>query len=70
MQKPVLLLFLVLLAAVCFAQGDHVPAYNHGPFEARGGHSQFFPRTSCGEKPSNILTKFAPTSWRRKFPMC
>jgi len=30
MRKPALLVFLVALAAVCLAQGDHVPAYNSG----------------------------------------
>jgi hypothetical protein len=30
MNKSVLLLLIILLAVVCFAQGDHVPAYNTG----------------------------------------
>ncbi len=33
MKKPALLALVALLAAVCFAQGDHVPAYNHGPLK-------------------------------------
>lgn len=31
MYKPVLCIFIALVAAVCFAQSDHVPAYNKGP---------------------------------------
>ncbi len=34
MKKPVLLAFIALLAVVCVAQGDHVPAYNNGPLKA------------------------------------
>ena len=34
MKKVSLLALLVALAAVCLAQGDHVPAYNHGPLKA------------------------------------
>jgi Protein of unknown function with PCYCGC motif len=34
MKKPVLLALIALLTAVCFAQGDHVPAYNNGPLKA------------------------------------
>lgn len=34
MKKATLLAFLAALTAVCLAQGDHVPAYNHGPLKA------------------------------------
>jgi len=33
MRKGTLLAFLVAVAAVCLAQGDHVPAYNQGPLK-------------------------------------
>jgi hypothetical protein len=33
MIKPVPLLMTLLLAVVCLAQGDHVPAYNSGAFK-------------------------------------
>jgi len=68
MQKPVCSCILVLLAAVCFAQGDHVPAYNHGPLKP-GEAQPVLPRTSCGEKPSNIL-QIRAYQLARKFPMC
>jgi hypothetical protein len=29
MKRPALLALIALLAMVCFAQGDHVPVYNH-----------------------------------------
>ncbi len=31
MQKSALFILLAMLTAVCFAQSDHVPAYNSGP---------------------------------------
>lgn len=31
MKKSAVLLLVTLLAVVCFAQGDHVPAYNNAP---------------------------------------
>ena len=34
MHKSALLIFVALLTAVCFAQSDHVPAYNNGPTKA------------------------------------
>jgi hypothetical protein len=33
MTKSALFLLIILLAVVCVAQGDHVPAYNHGPLK-------------------------------------
>lgn len=33
MRKVSLLALLAALTAVCLAQGDHVPAYNHGPLK-------------------------------------
>jgi len=33
MRKATLLALLTALTAVCLAQGDHVPAYNHGPLK-------------------------------------
>jgi hypothetical protein len=33
MKKSALLLLISLLAVVCAAQGDRVPAYNHGPLK-------------------------------------
>jgi hypothetical protein len=33
MTKTALFLFVTLLAAICFAQGDHVPAYNKVPLK-------------------------------------
>jgi hypothetical protein len=34
MKKSALLLVIALLTVVCFAQGDHVPAYNKTPLKA------------------------------------
>lgn len=34
MHKPAVFIFISLVAVVCFAQGDHVPAYNNGPVKA------------------------------------
>ncbi len=34
MKKSALLLVVTLLTVVCFAQGDHVPAYNKTPLKA------------------------------------
>lgn len=31
MKKSAVFLFVILLGVVCFAQGDHVPAYNSAP---------------------------------------
>ena len=33
MKKASLLAFVIALAAVCLAQGDHIPAYNSGPLK-------------------------------------
>jgi len=33
MKRAALLFSITLLAIVCFAQGDHVPAYNNGPLK-------------------------------------
>ena len=42
MNKSVLLVFVALVAAVCFAQGDHVPAYNSAP--VKSGEAQILPQ--------------------------
>lgn len=42
MQKSALLILLALLTAVCFAQGDHVPAYNGG--SAKADQAQILPK--------------------------
>jgi Protein of unknown function with PCYCGC motif len=42
MKKSVLVVFLALVAAVCFAQGDHVPAYNNAP--VKSGEGQILPQ--------------------------
>lgn len=42
MKKSVLLAFVALVAVVCFAQGDHVPAYNNAP--VKSGESQILPQ--------------------------
>jgi len=34
MKRPALLVLIALLAVVCVAQGDHVPAYNSGALKA------------------------------------
>lgn len=34
MKKSVLLAFVAIITAVCFAQGDHVPAYNNHPLQS------------------------------------
>lgn len=43
MKKLFLLLWIGLLAVVCSAQGDHVPAYHHGPLEP-GDAAPILPR--------------------------
>jgi hypothetical protein len=43
MNKPAVLLLMTLLAVVCVAQGDHVPAYNHGQPKA-GDASPILPK--------------------------
>jgi hypothetical protein len=42
MHKSALLFFVGLVTAVCFAQGDHVPAYNKGP--VKPGEAQILPK--------------------------
>jgi len=42
MRKSVLLLLVAALTAVCFAQSDHVPAYNNGP--ATADQAQILPK--------------------------
>jgi hypothetical protein len=42
MQKSALFIFLALLTAVCFAQSDHVPAFNNGP--AKADQAQILPK--------------------------
>ena len=42
MNRPAALVIPILLAAVCFAQGDHVPAYNKGP--VKPGEGQILPK--------------------------
>ena len=42
MHKSALLIFVGLVTAVCFAQGDHVPAYNNGP--VKPGEAQILPK--------------------------
>jgi hypothetical protein len=34
MKRPAILILIALVAVVCVAQGDHVPAYNNGPLKA------------------------------------
>ncbi len=54
MNKPALLALIALVAAVSFAQGDHVPAYNDHPPSAGETYCRSCPKTSYGAKPSSI----------------
>jgi hypothetical protein len=42
MKKPAILIVIALLAAMCFAQGDQVPAYNKG--RVKSGTAQILPK--------------------------
>ena len=43
MNKPALLMVVGLVAVVCFAQSDHVPAFNNG--NVKPGEAQILPKT-------------------------
>jgi hypothetical protein len=42
MRKSAVVIFIGLVGAVCFAQGDHVPAYNNG--SVKPGEAQILPQ--------------------------
>ncbi len=66
MKKVSLIGLMALLTVVCFAQGDHVPAYNNHALNS-GDALPILPRDQLWENRSNTRTRYTPMSSHPRF---